>query len=224
MVNNQGRAQRFYQVFVPEGGVQVSWRWLHDLMAASGRGGWQTIDEIAKALAEMLPVFRPLPEVAPPADFRIVGQKIPRQPERYSGRTSIHADVNVSEPAPPDDPQTPLAFSMEGYEGQPPAALISRFWAPGWNSVQALNKFQQEIAGPLRGGDPGRRLFDRPDNASVAYFDTVPAAFRPRDGEWFAVPLHHIFGSEPLSVMSPGVAERSPCPPGAGFHRHHHTR
>ena len=49
---------------------------------------------------------------------------------------------------------------MEGYQGQPPAPLIPRFWAPGWNSVQALNKFQEEVGGPLRGGDPGRRLIE----------------------------------------------------------------
>ena len=33
---------------------------------------------------------------------------------------------------------------------------MSRLWAPGWNSVQAITKFQEEIGGPLRGGDPGR--------------------------------------------------------------------
>ena len=66
------------------------------------------------------------------------------------------ADVSVHEPKPPADPDTPLAFSMEGYQDQPPAPLISRYWSPGWNSVQALNKFQQEVGGPLKGGDPGK--------------------------------------------------------------------
>ena len=28
--------------------------------------------------------------------------------------------------------------------------------------MQALNKFQEEIAGPLRGGDPGVRLIEPP--------------------------------------------------------------
>ncbi len=70
------------------------------------------------------------------------------------------ADVSVHEPKPPADPDTPLAFSMEGYQDQPPAPLISRYWSPGWNSVQALNKFQQEVGGPLKSGDPGK-TFDR---------------------------------------------------------------
>ena len=52
-------------------------------------------------------------------------------------------------PEPPHDPDAPLSFSMEGFHGPPPAALIPRYWAPGWNSVQALNKFQEEVGGPL---------------------------------------------------------------------------
>ena len=58
---------------------------------------------------------------APSADFRIAGEKIPREPHRYSGRTSMLANISVHEPKPPDDPDSPLSFSMEGTPG--PAAL-----------------------------------------------------------------------------------------------------
>jgi NADH-quinone oxidoreductase subunit G len=101
---------------------------------------------------------------------------------------------------------------MEGYPGQPPAALIPRFWAPGWNSVQALNKFQSEVGGPLRGGDPGQRLIEPAAVARVSYFDTVPPAFQPRDDEWLIIPVYHIFGSEELSILAPAIAERAPQP------------
>ena len=37
LVSSEGRAQRFYQVFVPEGDIQASWQWLRDVMAAAGR-------------------------------------------------------------------------------------------------------------------------------------------------------------------------------------------
>ncbi len=100
---------------------------------------------------------------------------------------------------------------MEGYDGRPPADLIQRFWDPGWNSVQALNKFQAEIGGPLRGGDPGRRLIEPAPDATISYFKEIPSA-KPSDGEWILVAVHHIFGSEELSVASPGVAGRSPQP------------
>jgi len=213
MVNSEGRAQRFYEVFSPHDEVRESWRWLLDIMLALGLPEgkrWKSPDNVIAALAAAIPAFSRVPDVAPPADFRMTGMKIPREPHRYSGRTSMLANVTVHEPKPPDDPDSPLAFSMEGSLSQPPAALIPRFWSPGWNSVQSVNKFQSEIAGPLRGGDAGLRLIEPAANSRVTYFSSVPSAFQPRDGQWLIVPCHHIFGSEELSVLSPGIAERSP--------------
>jgi NADH-quinone oxidoreductase subunit G len=202
-----------------------------------------------------LPIFTPIRDIAPSADFRIEGMKVPRQPHRFSGRTAMLADANVNEPQQPADAETPLAFSMEGYEGVAPSALISRYWAPGWNSVQALNKFQQEVGGPLRGGDPGKRLIEpvrtntlpsslpsregqklpRPDSSvssplvgedrggggkgvrgvagtNITFFQNIPEPFKHRAGERLLIPLYHIFGSEELSVLSPGIAERASKP------------
>jgi NADH-quinone oxidoreductase subunit G len=215
LVNNEGRAQRFYQVFANEGEVRESWRWLRDMMVAAGRpeaAEWRNLDDIVAALAVAMPVFEPVLKIAPPASFRIEGEKIPRQPARYSGRTAMLANVTVHEPKPPDDPDSPLAFSMEGYKGQPPPPLITRFWSPGWNSVQALNKFQSEVGGPLRGGDPGRRLIEPAQIGKPSYFNDAPRAFQPSDREWLVAPLYHIFGSEELSALSEGVAERAPQP------------
>ncbi len=122
----------------------------------------------------------------------------------------MHSDMDVHEPRPPRDPDSPLSFSMEGYEGQPPASLIPRFWAPGWNSIQSVNKFQSEVGGPLRGGDPGRRVIG-PSGDGV-YFEGIPEAFRPRVGETLIIPVSHIFGSEELSILSQGIAQLSPRP------------
>ena len=209
-VNNEGRAQRFYQVLSPQDHIQESWRWLGDTIKAT-RGDfepWSNLDEVDLALASVLPVFAPILQIAPPASFRIVGQKIPRQPHRYSGRTAMLAQISVHEPKPPADPDSPLSFSMEGYEGDPPASLIPRFWAPGWNSIQSLNKFQSEVGGSLNGGDPGQRLVE-PAHTGVKFFGEVPNAFERRSDEWLIVPLYHIFGSEELSVLSTGIAERA---------------
>ncbi len=213
LVNNEGRAQRFYRVFEPDHDIQESWRWIHDIIAASGRneGAWRNLDGITMDLTSALPIFKPIEGVAPPVDYRVSGMKIPRQPHRYSGRTAMHANISVHEPKPPDDPDSPLAFSMEGYEGQPSPPLISRYWYPGWNSVQALNKFQQEVAGPLQGGCPGVRLIEMTSGKS-SYFRDIPEALNRREDEWLVVHLYHIFGSEELSILSPGVAERRPEP------------
>jgi NADH-quinone oxidoreductase subunit G len=215
LVNNEGRAQRFFQVFVPGGDIRASWRWLRDMMTGSGRDDaaeWQTLDDLLAAMGEAVPKLGAVAKAAPDADFRLVGQKIPRQTHRFTGRTSIHAAVDVNEPKPPDDPDSALAFSMEGYDGQPPPALIPRYWAPGWNSVQALNKFQQEIGGHLMGQSSGARLIEPAQPTEIPFFDSVPQRFVPRHDQWLVVPLYHVFGSEELSLITPGIAELAPEP------------
>jgi NADH-quinone oxidoreductase subunit G len=215
LVNNEGRAQRFFQVFLPEDEVTESWRWLLRMLRLAGRpeaDTWSGLDDITRALCETYQVFAGVTDIAPKADFRIGGRKVPRQPHRYSGRTALLADISVHEPKPPEDHDSPLSFSMEGFEGIPPSALVPRYWAGGWNSVQALNKFQQEVGGALPGGDPGRRLIEPSPGAAVEYFQGVPGPFSPRTGEWLVMPLSHIFGSEELSSRAQSVAERSPVP------------
>jgi NADH-quinone oxidoreductase subunit G len=214
-VNNEGRAQRFFPVLAPSGDVQESWRWIGDLLVATGQrpsAPWRTFDDIVGDLVRMMPAFAPVAQAAPPANFRMAGQRIPCQSHRYSGRTAIHAAESVHEPPPPDDPDSPLAFSMEGYQNQPPSSLIPRFWAPQWNSVQSVNKFQEEVAGPLRGGNPGKRLIEPRAGGQVEYFTEVPEAFERRDGYLLVVPGYHVFGSEELSMLSSGVAELAPLP------------
>jgi len=220
LINNEGRAQRSYQVFTRTGDIQESWKWIHDILDCMGPQGaaitssetLKTPDAIGCAIADSLPVFKPILDIAPPASFRVHGTKIPRQPHRYSGRTAVTAHIDVHEPKPSDDPDSPLSFSMEGYEGQPPESLISRYWSPGWNSVQALNKFQQEVGGPLRGGDPGKRLIEPSRREPASYYKEVPGTFKRRDGVWTVMPLYHIYGSEELSMLSTDIALRTPKP------------
>ena len=134
----------------------------------------------------------------------MAGEKVPREPERYSGRTAMLANISVHEPKPPDDPDTPLSFSMEGTPDQPPGALIPFFWSPGWNSIQATNFYQTEIAGPLRGGDPGVRLIDPAAQPIASISLESRTAFAPSSDDWLLVPLYHVFGSEELSLSLAG--------------------
>jgi NADH-quinone oxidoreductase subunit G len=123
----------------------------------------------------------------------------------------MFANVSLEVPTSPEDPDSPLGFSMEGNQGDAPPPLIPFYWAPGWNSVQALTRFQQEAGGPLRGGDPGVRLLE-PREAATPGFAAAPRAWEPRDGEWLVVPRHHVFGSDELSLLSPGIARLAPAP------------
>jgi NADH-quinone oxidoreductase subunit G len=213
LVSNEGRAQRFYQVFVPDDSIRASWHWLRDMMVAAGGlepTSWEHLDEVRMAMGEAIPLLRPAVEARPAAPS-LDGTGIPRQSHRYSGRTAIHANLTIHEPEPPADPDSPFTFSMEGYQGELPGALAPRFWAPGWNSIQALNKFQEEVDGPLRGGDPGPRLIEPPPAQGINYFRRQVPPAATHDG-LVVVPLHHVFGSEELSLVAPAVAERAPRP------------
>jgi len=212
IINNEGRAQRFYQVHVPENDVRSSWKWLAGFMGGNSGPVPMHLDAVIDNLIAAFPALRAIKAAAPPAGFREDTQKIPRSPQRYSGRTAIHAAVNVSEPKPPVDPDSALSYTMEGYVGIPPAALTPFYWSPGWNSVQAINKYQIEVGGELHGGNPGERIFEPDVNSNAPYFKTTQAPPCQKEGEWLVLPLYHIFGSDELSAQNPAVAERVPLP------------
>ena len=79
--------------------------------------------------------------------------------------------------------------------------------------MQALNKFQQEVGGPMRQSQPGVVLIKPADGvAAPTYFTDVPKAYHPQKGRLIVLPTWHIFGSDELSALSPGVKELSPQP------------
>ena len=122
-----------------------------------------------KNLKRLYLSFNGITKVCTPHDYTIHGQRIPREPHRYSGRTAMQANLNVSEPKPLHDDDSPLTFTMEGYKGIPPSAMIPFFWSPGWNSVQSVKKYQKEPGGALKGGDPGVQLFKEKTGISTIF-------------------------------------------------------
>ncbi|HEX2055109.1 MAG TPA: molybdopterin-dependent oxidoreductase, partial [Nitrospiraceae bacterium] len=220
LVNHEGRAQRFYQVFVPEGGMRESWRWVQviarnlppDRQSALGAlVHWNSLDDVTESLCEELPVFRAMRDAFPTARFRVGGRKIPRQPERYSGRTAMMAHLTTHEPPPPVDSDSPYAFTMEGAHRTVPPPLQPQIWAPGWNSNQALNKFQEEVGGPLRDETIGPLLIEATDAQPPLSTVAVPEAFQPRRAEWWALPRYEIFGTDELSATAPALSTRVPA-------------
>ena len=212
LINSEGRAQRFFQVFNPSSDVEESWRWLREGAIAAGiamEPKWQSFDDLTTAMAAEMPAFASIPLVAP---ARKALGKIAREPHRYSGRTSMLANITVHEPKPPEDPDSALAFSMESGPQPAPPALLPFFWAPGWNSIQSVNKFQSEIGGHLRGGDPGVRLVEPSSQPDWQYFIDIPQTHRVRSDEWLLIPIFHIFGSEELSRYAHGISQLVPRP------------
>ena len=214
LVNNEARAQRFFQVYEATDVIQESWRWMLSIGSALGNStlaGWNNFEDVTLAIAGKEPLLKGVDTINPPPSFRVAGQKIPRQPHRYSGRTAMNAHHNVSEPKPPEDSDSPLSYTMEGLRALPPSSMIPFFWSPGWNSVQSVNKYQEEVGAALKGGDPGLRLLT-PKKQASKYFAYAPEPFKALEGRLFVIPLYHIYGSEELSVVSKGVALRSPEP------------
>ncbi len=232
LINNEGRAQRFFQLLRAEDAVVESWRWVDRMAAAAGGGAarWQNLDAVLEDLARAHTDLAGAARAAPPSSYRVAGIPVRSAPHRYSARTAMHAHKSVREPILPRNPDAPYTNSMEGYYGRMPGALYPFFWAPGWNSAQALNKFQQEVGGPLAGGDPGVRLFDDASRSAAAEDNEAPAAaaarsaaasglaldarpeippaFGRRDGQWLVIARYAVFGSEELSSRSPAIGER----------------
>lgn len=218
LVSQEGRAQRFFQVFDPQYMdasilVHEGWRWLHALRSTllNQPIDWTQLDHVTAAVASSTPQLAAIVDAAPSAAFRIKGLKLAREPLRYSGRTAMRADISVHEPRTPQDKDTAFAFSMEGYSGSAePRQQVPFAWSPGWNSPQAWNKFQDEVGGHIRAGDPGTRLIESNGDA-LNWFASVPRAFNPAQGTWQVVPFFHLFGSEENSSKAAPVQERIPA-------------
>lgn len=218
LVSQEGRAQRFFQVFDPKYMdasilVHEGWRWLHALRSTllNQPIDWTQLDHVTAAVAASAPQLARIVDAAPSAAFRIKGMKLAREPLRYSGRTAMRADISVHEPRTPQDNDTAFAFSMEGYSGSvEPRQQVPFAWSPGWNSPQAWNKFQDEVGGHIRAGDPGTRLIETQGDA-LNWFAAVPRPFNPAQGTWQVVPFFHLFGSEETSSKAAPVQERIPA-------------
>ncbi|WP_286233129.1 NADH-quinone oxidoreductase subunit NuoG [Thalassotalea sediminis] len=142
--NYQGRLQAFYPVTPAVLPVQNSWCWLV-IMA-------QALDIFLPDIAEIENIvqlnqwFKERDENWPikPSQFDIA---VAREPHRASGRTAKMANQTVHE-AKTTQSDEPFRFSMEGGAVDSDDAMPF-VWAPGWNSNQAITKYQQQPNGPL---------------------------------------------------------------------------
>ncbi|MDK8464781.1 NADH-quinone oxidoreductase subunit NuoG [Marinobacter sp. SS13-12] len=217
LVNLEGRAQRFFQVYEPgymrpETRIHESWRWLH-AVSATLRGEAASdinLDTVVRACADTHPALAGMVDAAPDAHYRIRGLRLAREPHRYSGRTAMRADQEVSEPRAPRDSDTAFAHSMEGYSGyQEPRQQVPFAWAPGWNSPQAWNRFTDEVGGHLRGGDPGVRLI-HPVPGQGSY--SQPTQCVESTDALRALILPRLFGGEETSARATPIQQRTELP------------
>lgn len=209
LVSSEGRAQRHFPVFLPAEQRRASWQWLTRLGQALNKARFAEIkcfDDVLTSCADSNHILAKITQACPQSTFRDRGMKIPRQTHRYSGRTATLSDISVHEPKQPEDTDSPLAYSMEGVNGPDiPGALLPFVWSPGWNSNQALHKFQSEAGGALSGGTAGARLIEKSSSGEASIKAVDLDSFKVEKGVFRLLPLHRIFGSEELSAHSPAI-------------------
>jgi NADH-quinone oxidoreductase subunit G len=175
IVSNEGRAQRYYRVLPQDGQVSDSWKFIAEMIKISGTGQahpWEKFDDLVAAFVNAYPLFSEIEKDIPDAGFRFFNDKIARQTLRFSGRTSMNAGKSVHEPKPPQENDSPFAFSMEGYKGVTPSGLTPYYWSAGWNSVQAMNKYMEEPDGEPVFSSKGVLLFRTRTDLKTDYYET----------------------------------------------------
>ena len=194
-INYEGRAQLAWQVHRNHSEARPAWQWT---------GDFEHFRATLLDCAAAVPALARLGEVLPDTSHLPAGAKVPRQSERYSGRTAMKANRNVHEPKQAQDPESALAFSMEGVPMKRDATILASSWAPQWNSNQSISKFQDEINGPLRQGHGGVLLLQK--TAAGGEFHPVP---EQQEGEGLELlPAMQIFGSDELTSRSAAIQER----------------
>ena len=211
LVNNEGRAQRFYKAIPGKNQVKESWKWIGEVIKIKNNNqavSWDTFDDVVSSMINELPVFSKLQKYLPGEDFRMFNAKLPRQTMRYSGRTAMNANIAVSESKISLDPDSPMAFSMEGVAESPPSSFVPFYWTPGWNSVQALYNYLDKPNGSMKGGNPGIRMIEPTEGHKNSYFDINIQDVELQKGEWLIFPVYQIFGSEELSSAGSTLTQR----------------
>lgn len=196
LINYEGRAQLSFQVHRPATSALPAWRWLSP--------GETDVNAVINRCSEDVQGFEKLDDMLPHSDQFIAGMKVPRQSHRYSGRTAMIANINVHEPKQPQDTESPLAFSMEGMPSAKNSAILGAAWSPGWNSNQAISKFQDEVNGELKQAHTGNLLLQRGKSGDYLKL-SLPTQ---EAGEFSLIRAFQIFGSDELSAKATPIRER----------------
>lgn len=198
-VNYEGRAQLSMQVYQSQYACRPAWDWLTQDQNRSFNAVIQACDQFRDD-------FRGIAGLLPDPQGFVGGMKVPRQSHRYSGRTALISHLNVHEPKQPQDQDSVMAFSMEGVSNLHNSSVLASSWAPQWNSNQSVSKFQDEIGGELRQGNPGVRLISKGPDGDYFPMAATPSALN--QNELLAFPAYQIFGSDELSNYAEPVQQR----------------
>ncbi|QIE01901.1 NADH-quinone oxidoreductase subunit NuoG [Buchnera aphidicola] len=217
VINFEGRAQRFFQVYDPnfynnDYCLFESWRWLHFIKSKidSTKISWLNLDDVINDYTKKYLIFEPIKLKELDSSYRIYGQKISRLPIRSSGRTALRSHIDIHEPRQPIDVDTMFAFSMEGYN-QPNQSIahIPFAWFPGWNSPQSWNKFQKKIGENLVSSHSGVHIFKN-NQININIHSKNISNNSQKEKYFYIIPYYHLFGNEELTQYSSIIKKNIP--------------
>ncbi|QJC31796.1 NADH-quinone oxidoreductase subunit NuoG [Enterobacteriaceae endosymbiont of Donacia tomentosa] len=213
VINNECRAQRFFQASNPfyynkKNQRKSSWKWIYSIYAKINNLKEKiNLDNLIEECEKKIPILNGISNAAPKANYRVYNRKFARSPIRYSGRTSILANINIHEPKQPEDKDTIFNFSMEGnYNSDINCTHLPFLWAPGWNSLQALNKFQKEIGVSSKYNAIGFKIKKKHNNNINIKKNNVFKKFKISD-KLLIVPCYNFFNSNSLVQKSSLIKE-----------------
>ena len=199
----RARAALFSGLRARTGEIQESWRWLRDLMLAAGRRRSGLADARRRSpprWSRRCPASRRSVTSRRRPASAIAGQKIPREPHRYSGRTAIAA--NVTRPRAAAARRSRLAARL--HDGRLPGPAAARAHPSLLVAGLELGAGGQQV--PERGRWPAARRRSRPAPDRAARRERrlriprrCPPPFEPRADEWLlcaALPHFRLRGTE----------------------------
>ncbi|WP_343188319.1 NADH-quinone oxidoreductase subunit NuoG [Buchnera aphidicola (Ceratoglyphina bambusae)] len=147
ILNYEARAQRFFKVFDKKSydikcNRMESWKWIKEIYYKinNKKCKCNNLKNILNLCIKKFPILKKIKYASKNSDFRISGQKIPRSPNRYSGRTLLRYNKENFKKNLIYDSETMFSFSMEGSNNfNNKISHIPFIWNPGINSSQAWN-------------------------------------------------------------------------------------
>jgi NADH-quinone oxidoreductase subunit G len=201
VVNHEGRAQRRFAAYAVA--PPAAWRVIAELSGAV----WPTFDAILAEMATALPHLAPARDAAPDATLSTPLGAIARAAWRQAGRTAHDQTGGIVRTAPHPDPDSALAFSMEGAQGAgAPPALRTGYGVPGLHSASAAPYLTDANRGALHDGDPGVSVlagFTGPEAAPS--FEITGEGLIP-------LALHEPFAGDEVGRVAEYLSQRIPAP------------
>lgn len=211
VISSEGRLQHFFGATAGDEDIKSSFHILASLIGPEAEAQFTNIDAVDQELAKDLGIAHESLDKIGGADFRVRGQKIPRQSMEVSGRTAVRAHVNIHEQKPLADPDSPFSYSMEGARKKIPLPLVSSSWTPKWNSLQSSFRTILSAEGQQPDAFGGVRLFAKRDKMPFSSIISLgdKKAFKELP-YLFVVPRRAIFASFMQAKFSSSMATRMP--------------